>query len=487
MPLEGRGGRLALGWPRTPAGSKAACEPEPALQARGQDPAEAQLCQEPLSHGCRPTYRPPGARTEPSHPEARTGAGPCPGTPPESDRATKCKPATRACSHRGAPQGTPDRADPGGWSHEALPSRWRNHGRPCVIMAVTSCGAGSSTPPRAPGQPPGVWVQGQDQGRVWGRPRAGGLDSLDPHLKAAPSPPQARSRAAQSPNSFNCFSNLKIKQVQRHLQGGAGFRLGLCSQGWGASQGLSAPALGADPSSLRAPFSSVPLPVCLREPTTGSPTSVHRGLAPPPAGTGTPLPGPRPPLALGPHPHSGPSALPGGGRGWEKGGLGRAPVLGEKAGRLSSGGQPGRQGQGVVRQHQPAICLPLPWQPAPARGQGEGRLNMPSATPTRFCRRTGAGTPRGPRGDQCGPDISGGRGAGGVTGGTREPQANAAPKGGATQGPPFRACSSLQGAPRAPGPLVLLQVGLQARSSESTRYRALRGRCVSQSLWDGTC
>lgn len=112
---------------------------------------------------------------------------------------------------------------------------------------------------------------------------------------------------------------------------------------------------------------------------------------------------------------------------------------------------------------------------------------MPSATPTRFCRRTGAGTPRGPRGDQCGPDISGGRGAGGVTGGTREPQANAAPEGGAAQGPPFRACSSLQGAPRAPGPLVLLQVGLQARSSESTRYRALRGRCVSQSLWDGTC
>lgn len=142
------------------------------------------------------------------------------------------------------------------------------------------------SPPRAPGQPPGVWVQGQDQGRVWGRPRAGGLDSLDPHLKAAPSPPQARSRAAQSPNSFNCFSNLKIKQAQRHLQGGAGFRLGLCSQGWGASQGLSAPALGADPSSLRAPFSSVPLPVCLREPTTGSPTSVHRGLPPPPLAPG---------------------------------------------------------------------------------------------------------------------------------------------------------------------------------------------------------
>ena len=96
---------------------------------------------------------------------------------------------------------------------------------------------------------------------------------------------------------------------------------------------------------------------------------------------------------------------------------------------------------------------------------------MPSAAPTRFCRRTGAGTHRGPRGDQCGPDISGGRGAGGVTGKTQEPQANAAP--------PFCACSSLQGAPGAPGPLVLLQVGLQARSSESTQCGALRGRCVS--------
>ena len=154
MPLEGCGGRLALGWPRTPACSKAACEPEPALQARGQDPARAQLRQEPLSHGCHPTHRPPRARTEPSYPEARTGAGPCPGTPPESDIATKCKPATRACSHRGAPKGTPDRAAPGGWSHEALPSRWRNHGRPCVIMAVTSCGAGSSPPPQGPGSAP---------------------------------------------------------------------------------------------------------------------------------------------------------------------------------------------------------------------------------------------------------------------------------------------------------------------------------------------
>lgn len=34
-------------------------------------------------------------------------------------------------------------------------------------------------------------------------------------------------------------------------------------------------------------------------------------------------------------------------------------------------------------------------------------------------------------------------------------------------------------APGAPGPLVLLRVGLQARSSESTRCGALRGRCVS--------
>lgn len=68
MPLEGRSGRPALGWPRTPAGSKAACEPEPALWARGQDTAQAQLCQEPLSHCHRHRDRPPGARTEPSPP-----------------------------------------------------------------------------------------------------------------------------------------------------------------------------------------------------------------------------------------------------------------------------------------------------------------------------------------------------------------------------------------------------------------------------------
>lgn len=186
MPLEGRGGRLALGWPRTPAGSKAACEPEPALQARGQDPAGAQLCQEPLSHGCRPTYRPPGARTEPSHPEARTGAGPCPGTPPESDRATKCKPATRACSHRGAPQGTPDRADPGGWSHEALPSRWRNHGRPCVIMAVTSCGAGSSPPPGPRVSPQGSGCKGKTRAECGADPELGGWTAWTPTLRQLP-------------------------------------------------------------------------------------------------------------------------------------------------------------------------------------------------------------------------------------------------------------------------------------------------------------
>lgn len=41
--------------------------------------------------------------------------------------------------------------------------------------------------------------------------------------------------AAFSANSFNCFPNLKIKEQQRHLQGGARFRKGLCSQqaqGW---------------------------------------------------------------------------------------------------------------------------------------------------------------------------------------------------------------------------------------------------------------
>lgn len=68
MPLEGCGGCSALGWPRTPAGSMAACEPEPALRVRGQDPVWARLHQEPLSHGHRHTHRPPRARTEPSPP-----------------------------------------------------------------------------------------------------------------------------------------------------------------------------------------------------------------------------------------------------------------------------------------------------------------------------------------------------------------------------------------------------------------------------------
>lgn len=58
--------------------------------------------------------------------------------------------------------------------------------------------------------------------------------------------------AAHSPNSFSCFSNLEIEELQRHLQGDACFRKGLCSQQpkaggggqalpWSTSKGLFAP------------------------------------------------------------------------------------------------------------------------------------------------------------------------------------------------------------------------------------------------------
>lgn len=80
---------------------------------------------------------------------------------------------------------------------------------------------------------------------------------------------------------------------------------------------------------------------------------------------------------------------------------------------------------------------------------------MPSATPTCFCQRTGADTHRGPQGAAVWPRHQ--RGSGGQWGhrrGLREPRP-ARKQRQHSHGGPARTCSSLQGAPCAPGPPVL--------------------------------
>lgn len=57
-----------------------------------------------------------------------------------------------------------------------------------------------------------------------------------------------------------------------------------------------------------------------------------------------------------------------------------------------------------------------------------------------------------PKGQRCDPDISGGWGAGGVTGGDFRSPGRHERRDSTATAPPACACSSLQGAPRAPGP-----------------------------------
>ena len=96
MPLEGRSGRPALGWPRTPAGSKAACGRSQPCGRGGRTPRRPS-CARSRCHTASATQTAlPGPGQNHPLPEARAGAGPRPVTPPGTDRATKCKPATRA-------------------------------------------------------------------------------------------------------------------------------------------------------------------------------------------------------------------------------------------------------------------------------------------------------------------------------------------------------------------------------------------------------
>ena len=64
--------------------------------------------------------------------------------------------------------------------------QWRNHGRPCVMMVVTSCGVGSSplTGPRVSPQGPGC--KGGTRAEGWGLREGWGVHGLDPCRSYAP-------------------------------------------------------------------------------------------------------------------------------------------------------------------------------------------------------------------------------------------------------------------------------------------------------------
>ena len=64
--------------------------------------------------------------------------------------------------------------------------QWRNHGRPCVIMVVTSCGVGSSPPTGPRDSPQGPGCKGGTRAEGWGQRQGFGMHGLDPCRSYAP-------------------------------------------------------------------------------------------------------------------------------------------------------------------------------------------------------------------------------------------------------------------------------------------------------------
>lgn len=142
-----------------------------------------------------PPHTPPSQGQDRTIPTQRLGQG-------QGLAPSHLQEVTEPQSANGLPGRDPTEEHPRGPQTEQTPGagatksclQWRNHGRPCVMMVVTSCGVGSSplTGPQVSPQGPGC--KGGTRAEGWGLRQGWGVHGLDPCRSCAPTfqqlPPQ---------------------------------------------------------------------------------------------------------------------------------------------------------------------------------------------------------------------------------------------------------------------------------------------------------
>ena len=146
-----------------------------------------------------PPQRPPSRGQDRTIPTQRLGQGQ--GLAPSHlQEVTKPQNANRLPGHDPTeehPRGPQTEQTPGAGALKPC-LQWRNHGRPCVIMVVTSCGVGSSPPtgPRDSPQGPGCRASVGGEGVHTGR--GGVLPAETPTAPVSAPPPSSWSSPLSS-------------------------------------------------------------------------------------------------------------------------------------------------------------------------------------------------------------------------------------------------------------------------------------------------